>query len=167
MHEGIPMAMPNHASNLITTAFELLDTLSTTPVESISNLHFVIQFERWTCQFFTHCLSISYPYRRSIGAGMASRCRLWTHVRCRTGQRHAEYGHRGKGHRPTDFAPVPSIQNDCGLTRYAERRTHATDAAAQGDATMQCTPRYAWWCHAPAPVELLDEATTGGCVTPA
>ncbi len=39
------MAMLHCASNLITTALELLDTLSTTPVESISNLRFVIEFD--------------------------------------------------------------------------------------------------------------------------
>jgi hypothetical protein len=39
------MAMLNRASNLITTALELLDTLSTTPVESISNLRFAMELE--------------------------------------------------------------------------------------------------------------------------
>lgn len=39
------MALLNCTSNLITTASELLDTLSTTRVEPISNLHFVIQFD--------------------------------------------------------------------------------------------------------------------------
>jgi hypothetical protein len=146
MHEGIPMASRNRASNLITTAFALLDTLSTTPVESISNLHFVIEFERLICQFFTHSLSISYT---SIDAQSVPEWRVVAYFgrTCDVAQawRHAEYRHRCKGHSPRIFRPCHRSQ-----MIGAEGSDQAADSAAQGDAKMQYAPRYAWQCHAPS-----------------